>query len=149
MIRSKVLSRVYDEENKQIWNTGQITLIFSCLIWQMQCLLWSFSGRCCDVRGVHPHIITKMEQILEKNSQNFFGNYPLSDNYLQWKFWKSLISKIFTGSYSRTATFKTKKIISIILLVMNNWKRCKELEKRKPVRKREFYSRGSKVSQIM
>ena len=32
---------------------------------------------------------------------------------------------------------------------MNNWKRCKELEKRKPVRKREFYSRGSKVSQIM
>ena len=29
----------------------------SCLIWQMHCLLWSFSGRCCDVRGVHLHII--------------------------------------------------------------------------------------------
>ena len=72
MIGSKVLSRVYDVWNKQIWNTRQTTLIFWCLIWQMHFLLWSFSGPCCDVRGVHPQIIIIILSLDDFNcTQNF------------------------------------------------------------------------------
>ena len=40
--------------SKQLSNTGRTTFIFLCLIWQMHCLLWSFSGRCCDATGSPP-----------------------------------------------------------------------------------------------
>ena len=37
------------------------------LIWQIFCLLWSFSSGHCDVRVVHPHIIIKCNFWLEEN----------------------------------------------------------------------------------
>ena len=50
----------------------------------MHCLLLSFSGRCCDVRGVHPHTIIKR---LFVTVMNLMTNCFYAA--MQWQFIKS------------------------------------------------------------
>ena len=55
----------------------------------MHCLLWSFSGRCCDVRGVHLHIIINSLKsgcgFYIKGNIKFKPRYDLSINYVDDK----------------------------------------------------------------
>ena len=87
LIGSQALSHDYDVYNKQTWKTGRTTQHFSCLIWQICCLLWSFSTGHCDVRVVHPHIIISIVQacqvLLIYHESNAFFSITLSRKHLK------------------------------------------------------------------
>ena len=84
-------------KSKQLLKTRWTTLNFSYLIWKMHCLLWSFSGQWCDVRGSPPtyhHLVFYILNITTNKKLIFFVKMKyettLNATFSSWCFFSQL-----------------------------------------------------------
>ena len=90
---------------------GQLWLL-SYLVWQICCLLWSFSSGQCDVRVVHPHIIiTPLPDLWRAIHRQKYSNISTRHPKKTLHVFKSLFFDVMWSRYYKILTYQNFKSI--------------------------------------